>query len=339
MNITQQQIADRMGISRMSVMRAFQGHPKVSVEKRRQILETASEMGYHAGSNRDARSLVARRYGQRLQRRVLGYGGLEDKNRKLFPYTAQILAGVSEVVGSNDVELLLLHRVQSGGLEKVDGVLIHNEAAGEIEKYRELGIPMVSLMSCRAGISGVTVDDYNGARAATEHLISLGHHRIGYLLDLHIKEEHSVQRQQGYLAALRAAGIAPDPCWIGDLHIDNAQFLQRGRDSMREWMARDWSTLGCTALLVQNDRAAMGAMNVLQEAGIRIPEQLSVVGCDSTDECEIVRPHLTSIHLPLREVGALGAQMLLRHIDEAATAPEHRILPVGLDIRASTAPP
>lgn len=336
---TQQQIADRMGISRMSVMRAFQGHPKVSAEKRRLILETAREMGYHADSNQDARALIARRYGQRLQRRVLGYAGFGGPRGKLLPYAAQIMEGVGEVARRNDVELLLLHRLPTGGWEKVDGVLVHSAWPAEIEKYRELEVNVVSLMSSAPGISSVTTDDFSGARAATEYLVSLGHRRIAYLLDLHVSSEREVQRKQGYLAALGAAGITPDPRWIGNLRIDAAEFLQRGRDSMREWMARDWNSLGCTALLVQNDRAAMGAMDVLQQAGVRIPEQLSVVGCDSTEECEIVRPHLTSMKMPLYEVGALGAEMLLRQINNEAAEAEHKVLPVGLDVRASTAPP
>lgn len=338
--ITQQQIADYVGVSRMSVVRAFQGDPKVSPDRRQQILAAARALGYHAGSNEDARSLVGRRYGQKPRHNVLGYVGFQVGSDGLYPYGHQIMVGANEMVKGSGGQLLLLDRSSLQGWEKVDGVLMHAAGPEEMEFYRDLGVPLVVVMREVQGFCSIDIDNFQGARLATEHLLSLGHKRIGFLLCLEDEHVTIMQRKRGHEAAMLAAGLELDPRWVGRLqNSDGEDFLDKGRNSMRSWIEGDWAELELTALLVQNDRAAVGAMETLTAAGIRIPDQLSVVGFDSTVECEIVRPNLTSVHLPLREIGALGTQLLQRAVNSEIKEPETRILELGLDVRASSAPP
>jgi DNA-binding LacI/PurR family transcriptional regulator len=192
-------------------------------------------------------------------------------------------------------------------------------------------------------VPSVVADDHSGARQAVEYLISLGHKSIAYLTDTSAGNPLSRQRLAGYHEALRAAGIHPSRAWIAQLK-NYGPMHKRGLLSMRQWLRRGFQELGCTALLVQNDLAAIGAMEALREAGIRVPEQLSVIGFDSTDECELVTPQLTSVRVPLEEIGARATELLLsqisqRQIQEKEVRLSPVIFPTRLEVRQSTAPP
>ena len=121
------------------------------------------------------------------------------------------------------------------------------------------------------------------------------------------------------------AGIVPDPAWVRPLRdpCDPMQeFEDLGRSAMGQWLAADWRALGCTALLAHNDETAVGVIEVLQDAGVQVPGEVSVVGFDGLDIADYFRPRLTTIEVPLEEIGAQGARLLLRHIREgAATSP------------------
>lgn len=339
MAITQKDIAQHLGVSRPWVARALAGDARISEGGRAKVLAAAKEMGYRPEANWEARTLAASRHGRKLGPRAIGCISFAEGSGTLLPYAAAILEGVNRVAIENEVELFVLQHEPSTGWEKADGLLLHSASSAQLERARDLGVPVVTMMGHSSQLPGVDIEDEAGARQATEYLLDLGHRRIGYLLDTHVGEAHAMRRLRGYETALRSRQIEPDPTWVGPLMIDNAAFLQRGRDSMRAWMRAGWSSLGLTALLVQNDRAAMGAMQVLQDAGLRIPQDLSIVGFDSTDECEIVRPHLTSIHAPLQDVGALATQLLLDVIRDRPIKAPHLFLPVALEVRSSTSRP
>jgi DNA-binding LacI/PurR family transcriptional regulator len=252
-------------------------------------------------------------------------------------YQAHLMHGIRETMQQAGVEVLLLQAKPSLGWEKVDGILAHGDAAGIIEA-NGLNIPMVSMMHRVDGIPSVTTDDANGARQATEHLLALGHRRIGYMIDASVGNPLSQQRLTGYREALKNAGIKPLPQWVGELW-NCGPMMQRGHASMQRWFEKGWDKLGCTALLVQNDRAAIGAMEALRQTGLEVPKDVSVVGFDSTEECDIVQPRLTSVHVPLDEIGAQAAQLLLKLIREVSSEKRDIILPVDLQVRESTEPP
>ncbi len=145
---------------------------------------------------------------------------------------------------------------------------------------------------------------------------------------------------------MRAAKIEVPSQWIRRLmhreEIQQAPFLYHsGRASMRKWLQDGWRDLGCTALLAQNDEAAIGAIEELQEAGFDVPGDVSVVGFDGTEAAEYFRPRLTTIKVPLEEIGAAAAEYLLRQIREGDETEEHTgvTLPAQLKIGDSTAPP
>jgi DNA-binding LacI/PurR family transcriptional regulator len=336
MAVTQQEIANHLGISRMSVVRAFNGHPKVSESKRREIVEAARAMGYHEGSNHAARALVARRQGKTVRTGTIGCSLTLPTTDRLTPYYVHLQKGIQDVAHRAGMDIMVLNPYSSAGWEKVDGIIAHSHG---LLSESSLPIPLVQLMTEREGVPSVVADEACGVQNAVEHLVELGHRRIAYLVDAHVPHPQIEARLRGYSEGLKAAGIEADKRWQGNLRIDATTFLERGRDSMREWLARDWKELGCTALLVQNDRAAMGAMEVFHQAGVRIPQDLSVIGFDSTDECELCYPHLTSVRLPLEEIGARAAEMLIDLVAKHEAGPRTAVFETHLEVRNSTAPP
>ncbi len=257
-----------------------------------------------------------------------------------LPYWTHLLRGYQEAAVVADVELLLLHGVSTRGWERVDGVLAHGGAASDYlqDRVQAFGVPFVSTLDPECPMSAVVADDADGIRQAVAHLLGLGHRKIGYLIHNEDDVPVSLLRLQSYRAALGTAGITADPHWVRHLILD-ADFIRRGRLSMAAWLADGWSRSGCTALLVQNDRAAIGAMEALTSHGLRVPDDVSVVGFDSTDEAELCTPRLTSVHVPLREIGNQAVHLLLEQIRHPKTPHRHITYPLRLDIRASTAPP
>ena len=222
---------------------------------------------------------------------------------------------------------------------KVDGVLSFGHKAWEVREQWYPELPFVLLMHPKPDTDFVACDDYGGVRMAVEHLLALGHRRIGYIVDTRESDLSVLLRIRGYEDALAAAGIERRPDWLRSLDPEHYYFRPRGYGSMRQWLRDKWRETGCTALLAQNDLVAIGAMQALREAGLRVPEDVSLVGFDSGYECESVRPRLTSVHAPLAEIGGAAVELLLRRIAGGASKPQSIVMPMRLDIRESTAPP
>jgi LacI family transcriptional regulator len=233
---------------------------------------------------------------------------------------------------------LLLQDAPSSGWQRVDGLLIHGRDPRAISERMGGEIPIVSLMTKAPAINSVSTDDRAGARLATEYLLELGHRQIAYLIYTGQGASILNDRLRGYQEALSEKNIEPHKSWVGELQ-NYGPMVKRGYLSMQHWLQNGWAELGCTALLVQNDRAAIGAMAALREAGVRVPQDLSVVGFDSTDECDLTVPSLTSVRVPLEELGAQAAALLIAQIENGKSVLQNIILPTQLQVRDSTAPP
>jgi DNA-binding LacI/PurR family transcriptional regulator len=261
-------------------------------------------------------------------------------------YWSQLTAGIREALPDDNQNLILCNDVHSGLVDQCDGMLLLIYTPIEtILEHVPQSFPMVSVVIPRTGIVSVISDETGGFCQAVEHLLSLGHRRIAHLSDGTIGSQ-SMWRRDSYRAALRNAGIEPKAEWVleGDPKEVVLNYLEWGRDRMKRWLQDGFAELGCTALTAQNDEIAVGAMQVLQDAGIQIPEQLSVTGFDSTIWCDFVQPTLTSVELPLRKIGVLASEILQQQIrgerpagicleDKAETI----CLPTRLTIRQSAA--
>lgn len=276
-----------------------------------------------------------------VTRGVIGFSGLPSGADR-HPYGTHLLEGAQEVAHREHLEILLLNRTSSIEWEKVDGVLICEAKPQPTLSRLPPGMPCVIVLSAMEGISSVVADDRRGAFDATQHLLALGHRRIAYLTAA--IDPLSQQRLAGYAEALSQARVELDGSWVRPLDVERiVSFLERGYEVMREWLETDWHELGCTGLLTQNDDTAIGAIRALTEAGLRVPDDVSVVGFDGTEISQLYTPSLTTVEVPLKEMSARGARMLLRQMesrfDHPAMELEREVFPMRLIARESTAPP
>ena len=183
----------------------------------------------------------------------------------------------------------------------------------------------------------VIADEALGIGLAVKHLVDLGHLRIAYLVSTSAPSSVETARLNAYREALLANDIVPREGWVHDMR-DMGGMLERGRFGMDAWLRDGFLQQGCTALMVQNDRAALGAMDVLVAAGIRVPDDLSVIGFDSTSECEVMRPRLTSVRIPLETIGSNAVHILTRTLRDEPV-PAKTVFPATLDVRDSTGAP
>jgi DNA-binding LacI/PurR family transcriptional regulator len=254
------------------------------------------------------------------------------------PYWTYLLNGIRKAAHDAGREILLLGDcTPSLGWEKLDGVLVFG-MFDQAQRRLPPGMPCVSLVVALDDMAGVVANDYMGNKLLTEHLLALGHRRIA-ALTMGGADRILSQRLAGMEAALWEAGLKPNPRYLrplrrGDEPVTEFDVLARAR--MREWLAEDWSTLGCTALLAHNDEAAIGAIEALREAGLRVPEDISITGFDGTKVSEYYSPRLTTIEVPLEEIGARATARLLEQIEERGSKTLHDVLPVKLKIGAST---
>lgn len=185
----------------------------------------------------------------------------------------------------------------------------------------------------------VSVDNIEGARRAIAHLLGLGHRRIGFVSGP-IRTANRLDRLAGYQAALREAGVEPDPAlvWSGaDSGFGDIDSAQLGRRGARELLG---SPNPPTALLALNDMYAFGAYAGARDLGLRIPEAISIVGFDDIMLAEIVGPPLTTVRQPLPTMMRVAVERLIGRVAGTRQGPaEHRDVAPELIVRRSTAPP
>lgn len=259
-------------------------------------------------------------------------------------YWAQIITGVREVLGREDAQVLLLDGDSPSGWDKVDGILMSEWDPGVALRWIPENRPCVSLVVPVPQIPNVLVDDEGGGRAATQHLIDLGHRRIANLGGAHFSDRRpnpvNAQRFNGYREALHEAHVKADPAWVRRLPMPSSyaeKLVDLGRETMARWLREGWRDLGCTAIVAHNDEVAFGVVEALQGCGISVPHEVSVIGFDGVDLCEYSKPRLSSVKIPLRQVGAAAAELLIRQIREPETLAETIVIPVQVEQRESTA--
>ena len=325
-------IAGAAGVSIATVSRVLNDRPDVSPETRETVLRVVRERGF--STNRSARALSGGRTG--LVGVTLPMVHVE--------YFSRILWGASEALYEHDMrtvlcptmhehhrEVTLLDRLMQG---TTDGSLLlltteTNEALKALERQ---GYPFVVLDPRHAvddGIPHVTAAHWAGAKAATEHLLSLGHRRIAAITGPH-GWVASVDRLDGYQAALAGAGVLPAP-----------ELIAKGNFTGESGYAAATTLLDLaerpTAIFAFNDEMAVGAMRAAEERGLRLPEDLSIVGFDDLEKAEIVTPALTTVRQPLAEMGRMAVSLLARLLDRQRLEALRVELGTKLVVRESTA--
>ena len=324
--VTISDVAKTAGVSVATVSKVINNRYGVAVATSSRVQEVIDQLGYE--SSLVARSLRSHRTN------VIGILVAEFE-----PYSTELLKVTSSAVGGTGYELL----AYSGGgragsdvgwerryLSRLSGTLIDGAIlVTPTVVDAQYGIPVVAV-DPHTGPSGLpTVDSDNlaGAVTATEHLLGLGHRRIGFLggrTDL----ESARLREEGYRQALRAAGIEPDPSLmrIGGYRPETA-----GQPA-HELLTLDEPP---TAIFAANDLSALRTIDVARSLGLSVPEDLSVIGFDNVPESALSTPSLTTISQPIQQMGAEALRLLVDLIDGKERESTHLRLPTALVERSS----
>jgi LacI family transcriptional regulator len=212
-------------------------------------------------------------------------------------------------------------------------LILPEESTGELEHLQESGYPFVVVDPRETppdGIPCVSAMHAAGAKVATEHLLELGHRRIGAIGGApgwYANEERMI----GFRGALAAARLLPDP----DLIVNGDWSIPTGERAAEALLSRADAP---TAVFAFNDNSAIGTLNVARRLGLRVPEDLSVVGFDDTFQATIVTPVLTTVRQPLAELGRLGVSLLMRLIEGQRLDAMRIELATTLVVRDSTGP-
>jgi DNA-binding LacI/PurR family transcriptional regulator len=304
--VTLKTIAEAVGVSRTTVSNAYNRPDQLAPELRDQILGTARRMGY-AGPDPAARRL---RSGRRDTVGLL----LTDGPSSAFtdPAAVMLLGGIARATEAAGLAMLVVPARGDGVRDAVvDAFCLCAMAADHpnVNIARERGVPLVVVDAPRLqGHAYVGIENRLGARLAAEHLLELGHRRIALLTN----GSAGPERLRGYRDALEAAGVDWDA-------------VPRWREPALEGDDRP------TAVIAVTDRLALGVIEAARAAGLRVPEDLSVVGFD--DVPGAAWSDLTTVRQPLFEKGEIAGRLLTE-----GTAREV-ILPVELVVRGSTAVP
>ena len=341
--VTIRQVAELAGVSIATVSRVLNGREDVSDATRLVVEQVARSQGY--GTRRAAKGRArsdhdrhheGRRQGAGLVGVTMPYPG--------SAYFASILAGAAEALYERDARVLLcptrhehdrevtlLDRLIA---EQTDGALLvlPEESDEELRRLSEHGFCFVvvdPLHDVGEGISVVSAANASGANQATTHLLELGHRRIGVITGPP-GGVATKGRLQGYQAALAAAGIMPDP----SLEVAGDFMLGSGTAGAKQLLDLAEPP---TAIFSFNDGMAIGALQAARERGLRLPEELSVVGFDDTLEAEVACPALTTVRQPLAELGRMAVSLLFRRLRQQWFEPMRVELATRLVVRNSTA--
>ena len=246
-------------------------------------------------------------------------------------YTTELLAGIRSEAQRQNLELLWLNDEDVSDCRKADAILLYCHPTEAYMLNPPANIPNVLLFQHTADFTCVAADDFGGAQLATRHLVEQGHRRIAYLVSSDI-DTISRQRTAGYRTALAEAGIQADERWlrfIARSGINN--YRSNAEELMQKWLETDWHELGCTAILAHNDETAIGIIKALREKGISVPADVSVVGFDGTELSELSTPMLTTVKVPLRELGENAVRLLAQQIKQGEVfEPQKVVMPVQL---------
>jgi LacI family transcriptional regulator len=322
-------IARQVGVSPSTVSRVANGKNYVNPRKREQILRAIEETGYVP--NKAARSMVMKRsftvgivlpYTFNMFQRQLF--AIIERHLESFGY--HTLFFFIKFDGSSEKDCLA--RLKS---EKLDGVILLQEIRDQVfyDTLSRLRLPVVASTFSFPDIPSIHVDETQAAMDAVNHLIGLGHRRINMISGS--DATFGKMRVEGYYKALKAAGIERDPSRVLIAPLYTAE---SGMNSMRELLLkkRDFS-----AIYAATDDLAIGVMRILLDKGLRVPEDVSVIGFDDIEIADYMIPRLTTIRQPLEDMGRQAALILHRAISGQGTARQEQVLPYKLIVRESTA--
>lgn len=353
--VTRKEIAERAGVSPTLISHVLNNTPgtRINAATREKVLQAARDLGYIP--NALARALVEKRI------RHLGLA-IDCSERADAVISHELISGITgataaagyhvllcPLTGRSDTNLAdrLIEMVSS---HRVDGLIINKEdvLTVEVEKLLAQRIPLILVNSYRIVMprtgtrtSSLGLDLDGGIQTATNELFRLGHRRIALFPTEHDSfpdRNHRVsdlRRIDGYQAALQAHDCPFDPALLPAGEFSRTDDLEAALDRLLALPAPP------TAMIAATDRIALRLADSLKRRGLKLPEQMSLIGGGDSFYCDSLEPGLSSLKLPFAAMGALAAERLIRQLNDADETPDCRltILPVELRLRSSIAEP
>jgi LacI family transcriptional regulator len=365
--VTQSDIAKYCGVSQLAVSQTLLNKGRISDATRQRILAAADELGYDLSMQKSARRLRQNRQGHKF---------INNQVAVIFPtafqqsiYYGRLLQGITNVLEQESFSLVIeQYNGESNfnfspcfGSGDIDGLIVYEpmlHSYNIIEKLRQIpGFsknPIISLMSPLTGCSSVLFDDKNTAFLATSHLLDLGHRHILAFLDnssANIYQQRLSGIYQAYIEHYinpdkyltteyynLGSLLVPDNLIIPKIHTpdENLHYIPDG--GFNQFTSYLQSHPEITAVIAQNDPVARRIYYMLSQAGWHLPEQLSLVSFDDTNPVldSFGQNILTSVNMPLIDMGREAVQMLIRQINEQTSEPQQVTFSGDLVIRKST---
>ncbi len=329
-------VAERVGVSRTAVSFVLNDIPNSNIPEvtRQRIIQAARELDY--APNAQALNLV--------KGRTMMIALVVRKTAHQFAadaFLTEVMEGVMQAIEPHHFHLML-HAADASGadttyrelirMRKVDGLLISSPLVHdpEVRQLHIEGTPVV-LQGAADGndIPNVDVDNVQGAHAAVQHLLDLGHRRIGHISNAAFSYAASTDRLRGYRLALAEAGIAYDERLVcaGNFNDDSGYLPMMALLDLPERP---------TAVFIGSDTVALGALNAIRDRQLRVPDDISIIGFDDILVGKYLEPPLTTVHLPAVDLGRHAGEMILRVIQGETLETMSVRLPTHLVIRRST---
>jgi LacI family transcriptional regulator len=326
-------VARASGVSYTTVSRVLSGYEFVSETARDSVMKAVEDLGYVV--NLPARSLAGGRS------KIIGLLVPNLDNT----YVGTIARGIDQELVRANYDLMLYTSHRHPGKESLyvgaiangltEGLLLVAPLVPTtyLDGLREQNFPYVLIDQVDNTDNSSVVDatNWQGAYEATRYLCQLGHTRIAFIkgsLDV----RSAIDRLQGYKAALADCNISV----MEELIIEGDYQQRTSYDNVKGLLQSE--NPPPTAIFASNDLSAFGAMDALREGGLRIPEDISIIGFDDIPQASLVYPKLTTVRQPLEQMGRVAVKLLLEHIEDPSRSPQRVTLATELIIRDSCGP-
>jgi len=313
--VTINEIARKANVSSATVSMVLNNKPGISLATREKVLKIVEEYGY---------SLP-----QLKKNNIKNKGKLQlaiyKKHSKVVgdtPFFQALIEGIESKARHNSYQLTFKYLSDNSHIDAIvsdikenyiDGMILLGTEMEEsdFEKFTSIDIPVLLLDSYFLNINSnyVVIDNISGVYKATKHLLDHGHRKIGYLKSS-VTIQNFKERYEGYTKALFEAGLTPDPSFT----IRLLSTMDGAYEDMKRVLSGKLRLP--TAFVADNDIIAFGAIKALKESGIKIPDDVSIVGFDDMPFCTIIEPKLTTINVDKNALGQLAVESLIRMIDE-----------------------
>ena len=330
MNI--QEIAKRARVSTATVSRAINRVPTVNPQLAKRVWKVVEELGYYP--NTQARALVSGRS------RLFGLIVSEITN----PFFPEIVQVFETIAVQNDYEILLTSTVNDPKRmeslvrrmieRRVDGVAIMTFGMEDVLledlKLRKVPLVFVDVGPARPHVSNIRIDYLHGVRQAVQHLAALRHQKIAFISGP-LRLKSAMARNEAFLSSMQEIGLTVDP----NLIVEGDHTMEGGIAAMDRLLAANTIP---SAVMCSNDMTAIGVLHKLYRAGLRVPDDLSVIGFDDIHIAEVTIPPLTTVQMSRFELARAAVTALRTHVEQSESSTPQREYKIRTDliVREST---